>query len=123
MENTQNSVLGAVGIVDQAVLGLLNLQKRSASGEPPRSLLLDIFYIHNGLTRIPATGRPSLLSRLALLGTASGTGARLLKEWQHILRSGESSAEARSPARVYRIASVAAASLVTAWLLMRRRRL
>ena len=115
-------VIGAFGIIDQAVLGLLNLRRPSGSTEPPRSLLLDIFQLHHGLAQRANPDRAGLLSKLTLLGTASRTGTRLLKEWQHVLRSDLNHKAARSPARVYRIASVAAASLVIPWLLLRRRR-
>ncbi len=80
--------IGTVGVLDQAVRGLIALRKDSAAGVPPRSPLLDIFHLNNSLMPKGVNHTASgILPRLALLSAAAGAGTRLVKEWRHVLNA------------------------------------
>ncbi|MBI3554784.1 MAG: hypothetical protein HY074_00810 [Deltaproteobacteria bacterium] len=110
-------VLTGAGIIDQAVRGLIELRELSLTQDgPPRSPLLEIVSVYHRFAR-----SPNLLGQVSLLGSAGGTGIRLVREWGKVLDRDAALLKARRPARIYMIASLAVASLIVPWLLLRKR--
>lgn len=111
-------IINAVGIVDQAIQTLFQLRNLERLPTAPRSLVLDIIQLNKQFNR-----NERFLSQVNLLAAAGSTIMRLGREWSNVTKNHEGPVPtARDPYRYYKVASLAAASILIPWLLVRRRR-
>lgn len=113
--NRNDVIVNAIGIIDQAILTLFQLRNLNQMPTAPRSMVLQLIQLHHQFKR-----NDRLMAQLGLLGSAGSCLMKLGKEWKSITRTPQTSR--RDPYRYYKIASLAAASLLIPWLLVRNNR-
>jgi hypothetical protein len=103
-------LLSAAGALDQAVLSILHFRRGALDEEPPRSSFYDIVRAYHML-RTKTT-----LNSQARFVIAAGTIAfTMFNDWRKVRQGNES----RFP-RYYRMASLAAASALVPWMILRK---
>lgn len=106
------TIMYGIGVLDQAVLGLLELPRFRYQRELPRSYFLEASQLHLGLGH---GQHDPLMSRLRSLAMGGAFALRLVKSWKGTM--------AHRPALTaqdrYKVISLAAASILIPWLLLR----
>lgn len=107
-----DSILRAIGLIDQAVLTLLQLRNLRSTPQLPQSLTFNIIRTYDQFDR-----NANVMSQLKTFAAAGSCVAGLARSW----KSTFSDKTDQSPYRYYMLASLAAASIMVPWLLLRKR--
>ena len=108
--------LNAMAVFDQAIQSLFELRDLTRAPRPPRSLLLDFIQLSDRFAR-----NDRFVSQVGLLISAGQSVLQLGSEWKRTMQRPERSTSSDQWAQYYKVASLAAASLAVAWLLVRKR--
>lgn len=110
-------IIGGFGIVDQAIQGLLHLRELPRMPYPPRSVALEAFQIYHQFGK-----NPKLSGQLRLIAAAGGCVSRLARDWKStVANDGMSAPKLSNAERTYMLASLAAASVLIPYLMLRKR--
>lgn len=114
LPNRADVIVNAVGIIDQAIHTLFQLRNLNQMPAAPRSMVLQLIQLHHQFKH-----NDKLMAQLSLLATAGSCVMKLGKDWKSVTRGAHPAQP--DPYRYYKIASLAAASLLIPWFLLRRR--
>jgi hypothetical protein len=104
------TIIYGLGVIDQAVLGLLELPRFRLQRDIPRSYFLEASQLHHGFSQ-----NQELMGRLRMLAMGGALALRITKGWKQTM----SHRPALTGQDRYKVISLAAASLLIPWLLLR----